>query len=493
MDERGLNEIESNFANPIHDEMSRGLSLEALNIDGRAPLNELSQELSKKIQNSIIDMEGIKKTAQGEGNKHRQDEANKYYTKVTEEYQRRYENDFKPILDDYNDDDHEGENRKYFVDKTYTKIENGQEVEYTKPAEYYYDKAVCTWEKDKEIIYAVPDTAENDNNKGKHNGYIKKINDSAKNLNEFYDTYVAPAIKLKNECDQLEPYGNQEGATMRRSDYSNGSTRDIYTKSDGSTVTIDRDADGNKTFQRSEDKNGNVTETIFYDEDGNIKERYEFRIEKESEGVYKSTPTHYVQDENDKTKLNEDTKYSEKHGPTYSWKDQNGIMHIGAPDTTASTPTATPATIAATIGTEVLETASTGPSYNYDEFTTSVNNKEDIELPPGYVLKYDGDYFTEDNHYLQSTEDKPLKLVYSETLNKYIAYEKVDGEYKLTEEWIALDPERMIGGNNNGHITTGNDTTLFYDKNNDGIPDVTSPASKEENNQSSGMEESGGE
>ena len=52
----------------------------------------------------------------------------------------------------------------------------------------------------------------------------------------------------------------------------------------------------------------------------------------------------------------------------------------------------------------------------------------------------------------------------------------------------------MIGGSNSGTTTIGNDTTLLYDRNGDGKADEYSYANDPaKENQSGGIEESGGE
>ena len=118
--------------------------------------------------------------------------------------------------------------------------------------------------------------------------------------------------------------GVDEGATKERHEFSNGSYRDTYTNPDGSTVVVDYDADGNIKFQRNTDQNGVVTETNFYDENGNLKEKYEFTVEDLGDGVYKSTPKHYVLDDNGN--LVKDPNYNA--APTYEWNDENGVHHV---------------------------------------------------------------------------------------------------------------------------------------------------------------------
>ena len=630
MNDKGLKEIESSFATPITNEMKAGLSLEALNIDGRAPLNELSLELSKKIQNSITDMEAIKMTAQGEGNKHRQDEANEYYEKVIEEYNER----LKLVEEAKNKYQ---EKRNYYVkDIRIVSDGNGgtKEIEYNKE-KTYDDCIIIIHINGKEYgnveLKSIEESDPNDIDPGVevHNALVEAVRVAVDDANKFYSEYVEKAKILKNECDNLntstgtpsvsttgdQPYGVQENAkhsnhydykengtrdvytnpdgstvtvdkddkgnivferledkngnvtetiwydengnekekyefnieeesegvykstpthyiqgekdedydTAKGTTYywydkdgnkhagseapdasevaqhyknSNGSTRDVYTNpDDGSTVTVDKDANGNKKFQRTQDKNGNVTETIWYDEDGNEKEKYEFNIEEESEGVYKSTPTHYVQDENDKTQLVEDTEYAKEHGPTYNWYDKEGNYHEGskAPDSSevGYTTEKTNPTEEST-----AKTASTESFYNYNDFTTSVKNNNDIELPPGYTLKYDGNisdnYSAEapsayNNYKLESTTDNPLTLKHEDN-GYYQVYDK-EGP---TGKW--LDPDRMIGGSNSGTTTIGNDTTLLYDRNGDGKADEYSYANDPaKENQSGGIEESGGE
>ena len=396
MDEKGLNEIEENLSTPITNERKTGLSLEALNIDGRAPLNELSYELLTKIRGSIATMEALKRIARGEGNKHRQDEANEYYEKVIEEYRKRYEK-AKELVQKYNFD------RKYYVEKE-EKDENGTPQKVKKQKQY--DECHIDFSPDNPVnLKGNLDADPNDIDPGKeaHDAKVNEIQEAVEKANEFYEDYVVPAKGLKEECAGLDiftlPSEIQQNASSEHYLNSNGFSRDIYTNPDGSKVQIDYDAEGNIKSKRVIDASGNVTETTKYDKDGNIIEN----------NVFKST-----------------------------------------------------------------NNSTDGAFYNYeDEFITSLNNKEDITLPPGYELDYDAPTIgyipagTQTNNVqIKSTKDNPITLKYNSKTGKYDVYDK-NGKTSN----FSLDPKILAGGTNVGGSTFGNDTSLYYDSNGDGTAD----------------------
>ena len=462
MDEKGLNEIEENLSTPITNEMKSGLSQEALNIGGRAPLNEISIELLKKIKISIATMESLKITARGEGNKHRQEEANEYYEKVIIEYRNRWE-PVKAAQEEYND------HREYSIEKDVPDGNGGTKKGREK--KHYY---VCNikYSDQEEVVlsgYEQSDPKDIDPGASVHDSYIEKVKNEITEANKFYNDYVVPAIKLKEECAGLAmlPSEIQQDATSEHFLNSNGSMRNTYTNPDGSKVEVDYNEDGKMTFKRVTDPNGNVTETSKYDKDGNITEKYEFEITEVEDGIYKSTGKKYTLDDNGN--LTEDKSYKYE---TFEGVDKNGQRY--------SRKTIEEAQQAQ----QGKSTTSTGQvSYNYDEMRKNVNAKKDITLPPGYELVYDGegaisqDLFAGSNTSgsgnvtLTSSNGKTITLKYNNEKDKYEVYEN-DQKTKYV-----LDPDRLAGGSNKGGSGIGNDTTLKYDTNNDGTADTIASSS----------------
>ena len=86
LEEGGLNELEGEFSSKLKAEMKTGLSLNSLNLDGRAPLNEVATEMVARLNVTMADVTALKGIAQGEGNTHRKDEAEKWWTEVQKHY-----------------------------------------------------------------------------------------------------------------------------------------------------------------------------------------------------------------------------------------------------------------------------------------------------------------------------------------------------------------------------------------------------------------------
>lgn len=476
MEKGDLNDIDGGFATPMTNEMGAGLSLEALNIDGRAPLNEIALELSDRINTTIEDMAAIKQTAQGEGNKHRQDEANTYYEKVIEEYQKTH---FKKVEDAWKQ--YDGHRTYYVEDKNAIKEKeydsNGNAK--TNYKEKIYNACHVNMSIDAEVSFSSePQEADPEDVKpgaAAHEGYVNNLKGAVRSANDFYNNYVVPAKELKEECAGLDTstgsttaataatggiYGVQAGAKVEHYNYSPGKITEVYKNPDGSKVTVERDTtNGDITFQRLEDENGNVTELRYYDSRGELKEKYTFEITDLGNGVYESIPTHYVA--TDMGHLALDEHYDSENNTAYYWTDENGNRNAG------SEPPA-PGTNTIPINLPIEE-----KFYNYeDEFTASVKKREDFELPEGYELKYDGNWLfganqTFRNRDLKSYKGNPITFKYNSGNDTYEVFDK-DGA-----TGIYLDPDRMIGGDNN--YTTGlfgNDTSLWYDVDKDGYSDI---------------------
>ena len=485
MGEKGLNEMEENLSTPIANQMQAGLSPEALNIGGRAPLNELSQELLKKIEKSMAGMEALKIVARSEGNKHRQDEANEYYSKVIIEYRTRWET-VKKAQEEYNN------NRTYYIEEEVSDGNGGTKKE-KKEKQYY----ICNikYSDQEEVVllgYENSDPEDVDPGVDFHDKIVADIKAEIEKVNEFYKDYVAPAIKLKEECAGLEilPSEIQQDATSEHFMKPNGSTYSRYTNPDGSIVHVEYDKDGNIKVKQITDSNGLPAEKIIYDEKGNIKEKYEYNNEDVGDGIYKTTGTKYTNDGNGT--LNKDSEFNYVQ---YKWVDKNGTIRSydtleeAQEEKAQPTGTGNSSQNSNPSGSTQTNPGTGQASYTYDDMITEANAHKEIILPPGYELVYDGFSFYNQtdtpnatdgggNLRLTSSENKQISLKYNKNTKMYEVYEN---NKKTPYE---IKPDVLINGTNDDSSNLSNNTTLKYDSDGDGKADTI--ASKSANHQPTG-------
>ena len=311
----GLDDIVDVFADGITNEMGKGLSLEALNIGGRAPLNELSLELSDRIKSTIDDIEDIKLIAQGEGNKHRQGEASEYYKSAKDEYSAKLIT-VNAAVRTYNS------NNTYLVGNIWSETGPVDSIKNS------YPRVDVSCSFDSKVTYTTspPIIASwDDLSPSVHNGYYNQLVNAVKEANDFYDEHVVPAKQLKIECDTLDTSTGSTTATTGGTSYSPGTITEVSKNpDDGSIVTVKKGTDGNIQYQSKADRYGNITEMIWYDSEGKEKEKYEFDIKEVVglTGVVMAIPTHYTL--NDKGKLAQDENYKTEENTMYYWYDKDG-------------------------------------------------------------------------------------------------------------------------------------------------------------------------
>ena len=95
-------------------EMGKGLSREALNIDGYAPLNDIAEEIKTNLKKLKDSIDSISETAKSDGDDHKEKEARNYYEAVTLHYKELYltlqnaqrdYNENREYVSGYHDDD----------------------------------------------------------------------------------------------------------------------------------------------------------------------------------------------------------------------------------------------------------------------------------------------------------------------------------------------------------------------------------------------------
>ena len=187
LDEGGLNELEGEFSSKLKTEMETGLSLDALNLDGRAPLNEVATEMVARLNVTMDDVSTLKGIAQAEGNKHRKEEASKWWTEVKKHYEELCEK-LQSAVNSYNSD------RDY---KTGDKDSEGN------PITKYYDKIGVSNLND---ISAEPSVSPSPDSRSSHASKVTSALEEAKSFHSKYkeakdsfETYLALTCDVKDE------------------------------------------------------------------------------------------------------------------------------------------------------------------------------------------------------------------------------------------------------------------------------------------------------
>ena len=173
---------------------SPGLNTNSFNVDGRAPLNEVSNELVRNMLSSMDAFKTQSDAIKSKGYSHIYNEAAENYLTVLEEYNKRLDK-LKEEVSTYNDVD----NSTY----TYSETDaSGNQV--TK----YGMRATCTLTCDltsAPTLTFTEGTGPNGNKEATAN-YSQLIAEYD-NCKDFFDTYVTDAIELRDKCDACKEEG----------------------------------------------------------------------------------------------------------------------------------------------------------------------------------------------------------------------------------------------------------------------------------------------
>ena len=175
-------------------EGEKGLSPSALLIDGTAPLYDLTSELINRIEftNDKINQIGSKMIAP-EGNLHRFEEADQYFTKVKEKYEE-YRTAVNTAIKDYN-------NYRAF---TYT--DSDEEEQKGFHSEFGYEEISPT-DYDTQVPFPIDMPTYNSLDTRGRSAFNEKVDNLSKTFREahlFYNDPYIPAQKLLNECKGLK-------------------------------------------------------------------------------------------------------------------------------------------------------------------------------------------------------------------------------------------------------------------------------------------------
>ena len=179
-------EISNNAINIIND--SPGLNPNSFNVEGRAPLNEVSNELLKNMTSSMEVFKIQADAIQSRGYDHIYNEAGENYLTVLEEYKKRMDK-LKAAVDAYNLE----------ANNTY-KYEDGTDKEgNTKYSQGTY--ATCNFSYE---LTTAPNLTFNEGTGPKSgkasNPKYSELSAEKESCDEFYNTYVTDAIELKDKA-----------------------------------------------------------------------------------------------------------------------------------------------------------------------------------------------------------------------------------------------------------------------------------------------------
>ena len=177
-------DIETEIINKINAEKSNGLSIDAYNVDGRAPYNELAKELSGRMTNSNAKVDQAREAILKNGIKHRKEEANRLWEEVIKEHSLRY-NTLKNAITAYNV--YNWTEKKYTTDPyTNQTTSTTHKVPFEKLSLTDYNDSSCA---------TIIGTIKPNHPKG---GDVEKAYST---YEEFFKTYVRRAKIYKDECD----------------------------------------------------------------------------------------------------------------------------------------------------------------------------------------------------------------------------------------------------------------------------------------------------
>ncbi len=340
--------IADDFKAKIRAEISKGLSVKALSLEGRAPLNDIALEMLSRIDVTIDDIMLAKTTTEARGNDHTIKEADKFLTEVLKKYQELCK-DAKESARGYNQ-------LSYVQEYTeYTTNADGERTPQKRKRDVYVsDKIKIDYSADRDAPQKI--TMEPTSCPSRDREHFGNTFDNVKSLYEtaaeFYDTKVQEAYAFWNEAKKLtvpstetpvaipegeeRPYGVHPDAKKQVITGGNGQIV-IYTNPDGSTVEIRKER-GKETTHKVKNRYGYTTETIHYNEDGSIayKNKWDYTQPDKSKPVYEASYTRYELDEKGKWVQTGETtswgySYPDKDGNVINRKAEPTADQIGKP------------------------------------------------------------------------------------------------------------------------------------------------------------------
>lgn len=441
---KNISKVASEFKDKVRAELSKGLSVKALSLEGRAPLNDIALEMLSRIDVTIDDIALAKTTTIANGNDHTIKEADRFLKKVLEHYENVICQKVEHALRDC-------ENAHYETDES---DGNGG----TKKVTHYCHNTITV----KHPIAGadtpkITKSGSRDSNSHFDSVYAK-FEEAFKAAEDYYDNKVQEAIKFWEYAHVLpvpgindapilaipegeeRPYGVHPDAKKQVITGGNGQIV-IYTNPDGSTVEIRKER-GKETTHKVKNRYGYTTETIHYNEDGSIayKNKWDYTQPDKSKPVYEASYTRYELDEKGKWVQTGETtswgySYPDKDGNVINRKAEPTADQVGKPisrpgssnyeqgsiygmnNSTSSDGTTTVSDNSGTPPTTVLTSNDQAKTLikEHEPFVVKVGDKIQVDNPnPGdmyifepteetgdYYFEYDEDannYYAKDSH-----------------------------------------------------------------------------------------------
>lgn len=317
-----ISSLEEEFNSKLLEEEKKGLSLEALNIDNRAPLNEVSMEMRARIAVSIEDIKSIITLAKNRGYEHTKGEAEKFLKEVLKKYKELCEKADKAL--------------KSYGNASYTKSYKDGDEEKTKTVHCSHSITI-SYEISGESTTKITMKGSKDSD-SKFNDEYSTFEAAFKEAESYYDSKVKEAIEFSKEASKLSPpsvagipiattndakrpEGVQPDAKKEKEEIDDqGNGYRIYRNPDGSKTKVTY-KHGIPSDTKVTNRYGYTTETIKYDDKGNIthKNVWSYHKVEGQSNVYESEYTRYEKDENGEWKaVGEATTYG------YSYPDKEG-------------------------------------------------------------------------------------------------------------------------------------------------------------------------
>jgi hypothetical protein len=191
-----LKDLNTNVIAVVEGEMSKGLSPEAFEYNGDAPLNTKAQALidsMKEIDTSFLNQ--FTTEIQSIGDNHRYDEAYTSYCKRLEEYHRRYTEELCPAVKEYNNnvDTHNSHER--------TKAANAEHNGETYSIHIAHKVSVKASQDSEPTMRGTINTSITG---------ASALQSTFDDCKKFYNEYVVPAKELHDECSKSEYVEPQE-------------------------------------------------------------------------------------------------------------------------------------------------------------------------------------------------------------------------------------------------------------------------------------------
>lgn len=434
--------VNSELTQKLNAEKEHGLSLDALSIEGRAPLNEITNEMIARINVTVQDIEDIQNITKAKGYQHQKEEADRFVLEVIGKEYKDLCKEAESKTDTYNSSTKSVEEKDANGEtKTVHKSpkDYGKNVTVTLPSCYNQNTTAITWNGSFDSSFPHASEAEAAC-KAAESWYNGKVKEAI----EFYtETEGLPTVSAngiptpvpddEKRPEGLEPGDVQPGAKR----IVTGDTRHskvIYINPDGSTVEIETSEKGKKCQVKN--RYGYIKKSVIYGKDGSIDHKNEYIYErvktKDGKYVYKIKQKTYKYNGSDydsePSSSNDDCGYaypSNYNGKIKYSKKEPAASEIGTPKSTMKSDTVdttsndteevneVPQDYTEANSSDVKEDTNYNESdgkyvKSFNQMEEKINNKEDFTLKKGPSFNYDGYGF--DNKYIADIPEAGTKF-----------------------------------------------------------------------------------